>query len=191
MTSMKMLILAVALVGWMPVSYAEDSVVTEGKQIKMDYTLIVNKEQVETSVGKEPLEFVYGDHSIIPGLEKDIEGMHVGEEKTMTIDPKDAYGELDPKAFKEFPKSNLPSNAEPKVGMVLQAQAPDGENFPAVISEIKGDKVTLDFNHPLAGKQLTFKIKILDITKAPPTPAVSITSPEANITVDGLGTATK
>ncbi|MEI7998538.1 MAG: peptidylprolyl isomerase [Candidatus Omnitrophota bacterium] len=174
MSSMKMIILAMALTGWVSVCMAQDAVVVAGKMIKVEYTLTVNNEQIETSVGKEPLEFVFGEHTIIPGLEKGIEGMRVGEEKTLTIKPKDGYGEIDPKAFKEFPKSTLPSNVPPKVGMVLQAQDPNGQNFPTVISEIKKDTVVLDFNHPLAGKELMYKIKIIDITNAPPAGAVPV-----------------
>jgi FKBP-type peptidyl-prolyl cis-trans isomerase 2 len=150
---------------------AVDVTVTKGKKVKMDYTLTVDKEEIETSVGKEPLEFIQGDNSLIPGLENGIEGMKVGEEKTLVIPPKDAYGDVDPKAIKEFPKSSMPKNPEPQVGMVLQAESPDGESFPATIAEIKGDKVMVDFNHPLAGKQLTFKVKILDISDAPLAPA--------------------
>lgn len=152
-------------------SWAADEVVAAGKKVKLDYTLTVNNEQIETSVGKEPLQFVAGDKSIIPGLETALIGMHVGEEKIVTVDPKDAYGEVDQKAFKEFPTSSLPKEMEPKPGMVLQAQAPDGESFPATIAELKGDKVVLDFNHPLAGKQLKFQVKILGIEQAP-APAV-------------------
>ncbi|MBF0489241.1 MAG: peptidylprolyl isomerase [Candidatus Omnitrophica bacterium] len=177
MNTMKMVAVAVALVGVASVSFAADAVVGAGKKVKMDYTLTVNNEQVETSVGKQPLEIVYGDHSIIPGLEKGIEGMKVGEEKVIEVEPKDAYGEVDQKAFKEFPKSSMPKSPEPKVGMVLQAESPNGESFPAMISAINGDKVTLDFNHPLAGKKLSFKIKVLDITDAPAVPAASAAMP--------------
>lgn len=168
MSSIKIVILMMVLAGWMSVGFAEDAVVTAGKKVKMDYTLTVNNDQVETSVGKKPLEFIDGDRMIIPGLERGIEGMRVGEEKIITVSPKDAYGEADPKALKEFPKNKMPTNVEPKVGMVLRATAPDGQSFPAVIAQIKGDTVILDFNHPLAGKQLTFKVKILDIQNAPP-----------------------
>lgn len=160
----KIFVLAFVLVSFVSTVWAADQVVATGKKIKMDYTLIVKGEQLETSVGKEPLEFVVGDQSIIPGLEKGIEGMKVGEEKEIVVEPKDAYGEVDPKALKEFPKSKMPTGADLKVGMVLEAQAPNGENFPAVIAEIKDDKVVMDFNHPLAGKQLTFKVKLLDIS---------------------------
>ena len=154
--------------------WAQDIVIEPGKLVKLEYTLTVNKEQIETSIGKDPLKFVIGDKTIIPGLESGLLGMRIGEEKLITVEPKDAYGEMDPKALKEFPKSSMPKEAEPKVGMVLQAQAPDGSSFPAVIKEIKGDQVVLDFNHPLAGKQLKFKIKVVDIS-APAPVAPSLT----------------
>lgn len=166
MMSMKSVAVMLIVAGCVSSAYAQDQVVVAGKKIKMDYTLTVNNEQLESSVGKQPLEFVYGDQSIIPGLEKGIAGLKVGEEKVVTVEAKDAYGEVDPKALKEFPKDKMPNTVELKAGMVLEAQSPDGQNFPAVIHEIKGDKVVLDFNHPLAGKQLVFKIKILDISEA-------------------------
>lgn len=143
-----------------------DDAVGPGKKVTLDYTLTVDNKQVETSVGKAPLSYSVGTHQIIPGLESQLNGMHVNDEKTVTVAAKDAYGEVDPKAFKEFPVNALPQGMEPKVGMVLQATAPDGTKFPAVVSDIKGDKVVLNFNHPLAGKDLTFKIKILKIENA-------------------------
>ena len=156
---------------------AADLAVEAGKKVTLDYTLTVDNKEVETSIGKKPLEYVVGDKNIIPGLENAMLGMHVEEEKLITVEPKDGYGDVDPKAFKEFPKTTMPKGAEPKVGMVLQAQAPDGENFPAVISAINGDKVMLDFNHPLAGKQLKFKVKVLKIETAPAKPVVPAAVP--------------
>jgi len=148
-------------------AYADDPVVGVGKKVTLDYTLTVDNKQVETSVGKTPLTYVVGNRNIIPGLESQLNGMHINEEKVVNVAAKDAYGDIDPKAFKEFPKTALPKGMDPKVGMVLQATAPDGSRFPAVISEIKDDKVVLNFNHPLAGKDLTFKVKILNIENAP------------------------
>ena len=148
-------------------AYADDPVVGVGKKITLDYTLTVDKSQVETSVGKTPLSYVAGSRNIIPGLEAQLNGMHMNEEKVINVAAKDAYGDVDPKAFKEFAKTSLPQGMDPKVGMVLQATAPDGSKFPAVISELKGDKVVLNFNHPLAGKDLSFKVKILKIENAP------------------------
>jgi FKBP-type peptidyl-prolyl cis-trans isomerase SlyD len=153
-------------------AYANDPVVGVGKKVTLDYTLIVNNKQVETSVGKTPLTYVAGDRNIIPGLEAQLNGMRMNEEKVINVAAKDAYGDVDPKAFKEFPKTALPKGLTPKVGIVLQATAPDGSKFPAVISAINGDKVQLNFNHPLAGKALTFKVKILNIQNAPAAPAL-------------------
>ncbi|MBI4309131.1 MAG: peptidylprolyl isomerase [Candidatus Omnitrophica bacterium] len=164
-------ITAILCLGFAGTAMAADPAVENGKLVKLDYTLTVNNQEIETSIGKKPLEFVVGDKSVIPGLENGLTGMHRGEEKLITVESKDAYGQVDPKAFKEFPKTSMPKGAEPKVGMVLQAQAPDGESFPATIAELKGDKVILDFNHPLAGKQLKFQVKVLDITQAPPVQA--------------------
>ena len=158
-------ILAMGIIGGL--AWADDPVVGPGKQVSLDYTLTVNNEEVETSKGKTPLVFVYGSKTIIPGLEAALKDMHVDEEKVVSVDPKDAYGLPDPKAFKEFPKSTMPKNVEPKVGMVLQAKAPDGESFPAAIHEVKADTVILDFNHPLAGKTLKFQVKVLKIEDAP------------------------
>ena len=148
-------------------AFADDPVVGPGKKVTLDYTLTVDNKQVETSVGKAPLTYVVGNRNIIPGLEAQLNGMHVNEEKVVNVAAKDAYGEVDPKAFKDFPITALPKGLDPKVGMILQATAPDGSRFPAVIAAVNGDKVQLNFNHPLAGKDLTFKVKILTIENAP------------------------
>ena len=148
-------------------AYADSPVIGAGKKVTLDYTLTVDNKQVETSVGRAPLTYVAGDRNIIPGLEAQLNGMRINEEKTINVAAKDAYGDVDPKAFKEFPKTALPKGLTPKVGMVLLASAPDGSKFPAVIFELKGDKVVLNFNHPLAGKNLSFQVKILKIENAP------------------------
>lgn len=167
MKDVKVFVLMLGLTVCATSVFAADAVVALGKKVKMDYTLTVDKEQVETSVGKEPLEIIYGDRSIIPGLESAIAGMKVGEERVIDVEAKDAYGDVEPGAIKEFPKSSMPTDPAPQVGMILQAESPEGESFPAMIKEIKGDTVVMDFNHPLAGKKLTFKIKILDVSDAP------------------------
>jgi len=155
-------------------AYADDPVVGVGKKITLDYTLTVDNKEVETSVGKVPLTYLAGNRNIIPGLEAQLNGMHMNEEKVVHVAAKDAYGDVDPKAFKEFPLTSLPKTMTPKVGMILQATAPDGSKFPAVITELKADKVVLNFNHPLAGKSLTFKVKILKIENAPAAPGAAL-----------------
>ena len=148
-------------------AYADAPVVGLGKKVTLDYTLIVDNKEVETSTGKAPLNFIVGRHNIISGLESQLNGLRVNEEKIIKVAPKDAYGEMDPKEFKEIPKTSLPKGMDLKVGLFLEATAPDGSQFPAVISELKGDKVVLNFNHPLAGKELTFKVKVLKIEDVP------------------------
>ncbi len=176
---MKVWMSIVAMVCSSTLVWAADPVIGPGKAVKVDYTLTVDNEQIETSVGKEPLQFTVGSNTIIPGLESQLTGMHEGEEKVITVAPADAYGVSDPQAIKEFPKTSMPQGADPKPGMVLQAKAPDGEEFPAVVKEVKGDNVVLDFNHPLAGKTLSFKVKVLSITDAPAVPAVKPAAPAA------------
>jgi len=162
----KMIAVMIALMSLSSISIAEDLVVGAGKKVTLDYTLTVDNKEVETSIGKTPLSYVVGARNIIPGLEAQLNGMKINEEKVIDVAAKDAYGEVDPKAFKEFPRSALPYGSA-QVGKVIQATAPDGSNFPAVIAEIKGNMVVLNFNHPLAGKELSFKVKILDVSNAP------------------------
>jgi len=148
-------------------AYADDLVIGPGKKVSFDYTLSVDNKELETSVGKTPLSYVVGGHNIIPGLENQLNGMRVNEEKVVTVAPKDAYGEINPKAFKEFPKTALPPGTEFKVGMHLLATGADGSRIPVEITEVGADKVTINFNHPMAGKTLVFKVKILKIENAP------------------------
>jgi FKBP-type peptidyl-prolyl cis-trans isomerase SlyD len=157
-------------------AWADDPVVGPGKKITFDYTLTVDKKEMESSRGKAPLSYVAGARQLIPGLESQMTGMHVNEEKVINVAPKDGYGDVDPRALKEFPLSSLPKGTAPQVGMILRATAPDGTKYPAYISEVKGDKIVVDFNHPLAGKNLVFKVKIDKIEKAP---AVPMTNPGA------------
>lgn len=110
-----------------------------------------------------PLEFKAGEGQVVLGFDKAVLGMEKGEEKEFTILPSEAYGEHNPQLQQKVPKDQLPQEKEPEVGMVIVASTPDGSQFPIRITEIDKDTVTLDLNHPLAGKTLIFKIKIIDI----------------------------
>ncbi len=145
--------------------WADDAVkVEKGKKVKVDYTLKVDGQVVESSVGKEPLEYTQGANMIIPGLESQLEGMKVGDQKTVTVAPKDGYGEINPEAVKDLPASAFPADFTPQVGMVIEMKdEKSGQTVPAVIQEIKDGKVKLNFNHPMAGKTLVFDVKIIDI----------------------------
>ncbi len=141
---------------------AAEKKVTKGKKVSIEYTLKLEDGTVmDTNVGGKPFTFIQGSHQIIPGLEKAIEGMKVGEKKHVVLQPKDAYGEVDKNAFVEVPKDKVPKDI--KVGTYLQGTDPQGGKILVRVAEIKKDTVVLDFNHPLAGKTLFFDVKILDI----------------------------
>ena len=109
-----------------------------------------------------PLTFVVGEKQVIPGFEKAVLGMNVDEEKEFEIAPEDAYGMPDERLFQEVPRNVLPSEPQPEVGMTLIMQTQQG-NIPVMISEVKENSVILNLNHPLAGKKLIFKIKVLKV----------------------------
>lgn len=111
----------------------------------------------------KPLEFEVGSGQVIPGFDKAVLGMELNQEKEFTIPAKEAYGEINPELEKEIPKSSMPEGKEPQPGMTLIMTSQDGRQFPAKITKVDDNNITIDLNHPLAGKDLTFKIKILKI----------------------------
>ena len=135
-------------------------------KITLDYEgRFENGEIFDTSKHEDhshPLTFVVGEGQVIPGFEKAVLGMNVDEEKEFEVEPEDAYGMPDERLYQEVPRNVLPSEPEPEIGMTLVMQTPQG-NIPVMISEVKTDSVILNLNHPLAGKKLIFKIKLLKI----------------------------
>lgn len=119
--------------------------------------------EFDSSTGREPLEFALGAGQVIPGFDKAVEGMNVGDSKTVTIDAADAYGEKHEQLVQDVPKSALPSEIEPEVGMRLQSQAPDGHVVHLMVTAVADDAITVDGNHPLAGEALTFDINLVEI----------------------------
>ena len=163
---------------WTPQGYAAEkqkkgvsvpAAVQDNMTVEFEYTLTVDGAVVDSSQGRSPLKYVHGKGEIVPGLEKELTGLHIGDSREVTVQPQDAYGQIDPTAFMEVPKTNLPKEPPPKVGMVLTGKDPNGHPFQARIAEIKAESVRLDMNHPLAGKTLNFKVKVLSIS--PPAPA--------------------
>jgi FKBP-type peptidyl-prolyl cis-trans isomerase SlyD len=144
-------------------AHAEDALVAIGKKVKFDYTLTVDDKLVETSKGKSPLEYNPGRGEIISGLEKELMGLKAGDAKTVVVKPEEGYGVLRADAFREFDRSQLPKGMDPKVGMMLEMQDEKGTSFPAKLAEVKEKTVKLDFNHPLAGKTLTFDVKVVSV----------------------------
>ena len=161
-------------------SHAADTkpTITDGKFVSLEYTLTLDdKSVVESNVGKQPLIYTHGTQQIVPGLEKALEGLAVGDTKEVTVAPADGYGEKDPNALQEVQKTLLPSEAL-VVGTRLQGQTPDGHMVYPRVAEIKDDTVVLDFNHPLAGKTLHFAVKVVDIQ--PDQPQSSEPTPKQN-----------
>ena len=145
-------------------AYAEETVIHSGSKVAFDYVLTVENKVVDSSQAKGPLEYTQGDVKLIPGLTKQLEGMKVGDEKIVEVKPEEAYGNPDPAGIKEIPLSSIPADIKPEVGLILQMQDQSGQSFPAKITEIKKDSIVIDLNHPLAGKTLTFKVKIVSIS---------------------------
>ena len=156
-------VLAAGMVFVAGLCHAEDAVIAAGKKVKFDYTLTVDGQVAETTKDKQPLEYTQGQNQLIPGLEKQLAGMKTGEEKTIVVKPEEGYGLVLPDAFREFDKAKLPKDVEPQIGMMLELKDKDGNAYPAVISEVKDKTVMLDFNHPLAGEELKFDVKIVSI----------------------------
>jgi peptidylprolyl isomerase len=137
--------------------------VTEGKLVKISYTLKVNGDVIDSTNEGEPFEFRVGSGQVIPGFEKALIGMKAGEKKLFELTPDEGYGQENPGDIHEVSKNELPSGVEPEVGMTLYAREPSGQTIPVRISEIKEDAVVINFNHPLAGKNLNYEVEIIEI----------------------------
>ncbi len=136
--------------------------IKEGSKAKFDYTLTVEGKVADTSAGRGPLEYTHGAGMIIPGLEKELLGMKVGDKKTVTVKPEEGYGPVLQEAIKRVPKEAISNANELKVGDMVGASN-GGHTFRAVVKEIGEKEITLDFNHPLAGKELVFDVEIKEI----------------------------
>ncbi len=146
---------------------ATDMSISEGRQVSIEYTLkLEDKTIVDSNVGAAPLTYVHGARQIIPGLENSLTGMKVGDKKEVTVKPEDGYGLVDTKALVEVDKEQIPADSA-KIGSQLQGRDNDGNVFTARVTEIKDNKVVLDFNHPLAGKTLYFEVRVLNILEVP------------------------
>ncbi|WP_035587783.1 FKBP-type peptidyl-prolyl cis-trans isomerase [Hippea jasoniae] len=137
--------------------------VSKDKTVQMHYVGRLDDGTVfDSSEGKEPLEFVFGEGSIIPALEQELEGMEEGEKKRVVVKAADAYGERNPEAVQRVERNQLPADIEPEVGMQLLAQTQTA-SLPVTIIEVDEEFVTIDFNHPLAGKDLIFDVEIVSV----------------------------
>ena len=136
--------------------------IQKGSKVTLHYTLTVDDQVVDSSRDRGPLDYVHGEGQIVPGLEEQLAGMAAGEKKTATVPPDKGYGERRADAVHKLSKAAFqdPSNLKP--GDIVSGQA-DGQSFQAMVTEVGDDEITLDLNHPLAGKTLTFEVEIVEI----------------------------
>ena len=140
--------------------------VKEGDVVKVHYTgKLINGEQFDSSVGREPLEFTVGAGQMIKGFDDAMPGMNLGEKKTINIAPEDAYGPRSEEAIIEFSKQNVPADMKLESGMPLTLSNQDGQPVPVIVVEVKEEIIILDANHFLAGQELIFDIELVEIAE--------------------------
>ena len=147
-------------------SEQKDKVVADDLVIRMDYTLTVDGEEVDSSKEDGPLEFLQGRGNIIPGLESELYGLVVGENKDIAVAAADAYGEFDEEQVMDVPLEEFPAEIPLEIGTELEVRESDGDVLSAMIIDVDEEHVTLDFNHPFAGEDLQFQVTIVDIRPA-------------------------
>jgi FKBP-type peptidyl-prolyl cis-trans isomerase SlyD len=143
----------------------------KGSVVSLQYKLHFGDGQVvDASEPSDPLVYLHGESQIVPGLERELEGLESGAARQVTVAPADGYGELDLAAVQRVPKLAFPEGFEPEIGQELVAQGPDGQPLPFVIKalekSLEGDVVVVDFNHPLAGKTLHFDVVVVEVREA-------------------------
>ena len=138
--------------------------VKTGDTVRIHYTgTLADGSTFDSSAGRDPLEFTVGSGQIIPGLDKAMPGMTVGDTKTVDVVADEAYGQPDPAARQAVPRTEIPGDVPLDLGTQLQVQTPDGQVMAVTVAEVTEAEVTLDANHPLAGKDLTFDIELVEI----------------------------
>lgn len=136
----------------------------KGNKVKIHYTgTLADGTVFDSSKDRDPLEFEIGSGQVIPGFDSAVTDMEVDEQKVVTIPAAEAYGERNDQMMIPMPKTQIPEGMEVKEGMMLQLMAPNGMPTQVTVAEIKEEEIILDANHPLAGKDLTFEIKLVSI----------------------------
>ena len=135
-----------------------------GDTVKIHYTgTLDDGTQFDSSAGRDPLQFEVGSGQVIPGFDKAVEGMAVGDNKSVRIEAEEAYGPRHDQLVQEVDRSLLPDDLDPQEGMALQSSSPDGQVTQFMVTAVSDDTITVDANHPLAGQALSFDIELVDI----------------------------
>lgn len=136
--------------------------IEQGNTVKVHYTGKLEDNQIfDTSNGKQPIEFQVGANQVIPGFENAVLGLNVGDKTEVVIEPEQAYGPIREDLVITLPKTQIPADAEP--GAQLQGMGQNGEPFNVIVKEVNEENAVVDANHPLAGKQLTFEIEVVEV----------------------------
>ena len=142
--------------------------IEQGSTVRIEYTVTDEAGKLlDTNKGGQSLQFTHGQKQMIPGVERQLLGMHPGEEKKVVVKPEEGYGLVDPAAQTEVPKEAVPAGAQ-EVGKRLVARTQSGQQRLVMVKEVKERTVVLDLNHPLAGKTLLIDVKVLEVE--PPQP---------------------
>ena len=140
---------------------------SKGDTVRIHYTgRLTDGTQFDSSAGRAPLEFQLGSGQIISGLDRQIEGMSVGDTATLTIPAAEAYGEHHPEGVQTLPRERIPETVDVSLGARLQATAPDGQQMTLTVIDVNDEAVTVDANHPLAGKDLVFDVELVEVIAA-------------------------
>lgn len=136
--------------------------------VGLAYKLTVDGEVLDEASDKDAIQFLQGHRNIIPGLESELSGMKLGESKKVVVSPEGGYGEVDEEQIEEVAREDFPPDVEPEVGMELGMKDEEGHQLYGRILEIEDDHIVMDFNHPLAGKELHFDVKVVSLRNATP-----------------------
>lgn len=135
-----------------------------GETVRVHYTgTLSDGSEFDSSQGRDPIEFTIGEGTVIPGFESAVAELEVGETTTVTIPAAEAYGEHEDEGVQRVPLEAFGENGAPQTGWVVQLEDPNGQRVNAMIVEVDAETATLDFNHPLAGKDLTFELTLVEI----------------------------
>ena len=135
-----------------------------GDTVRIHYTgTLSDGSTFDSSAGRDPLEFKLGSGQVIAGFDAAVDGMEVGQSKTVNIPADQAYGAHNPDALQAFPRDKIPSNIPLEIGTQLQLQSSQGHPMMVTVKDVSDEEVILDANHPLAGKDLTFEIELVEI----------------------------
>jgi peptidylprolyl isomerase/FKBP-type peptidyl-prolyl cis-trans isomerase SlpA len=154
----------------------------EGDEVQVHYTGKLEDGTIfDSSEDGEPLSFTIGENRVIPGFEEAVTGMEPGDSRTTEVEPEQAYGEHREDMVMEMDRDQIPGEVDPEVGQQLQLRLENGQTVPVLITALGEDTVTIDANHPLAGRKLIFEIEVVDVAEGSGTPGGGAGEGDGNI----------